>query len=86
MVEENEETRRPVTVTRQSVVSKKVKIWLAVVLSAIVIVLVIQNRHPVNVKILVWEFPVAGIILLPFVFIVGAIVGAIVGYIMRRKR
>lgn len=79
MAAENEEPESPVK--KNSVLKRKVKIWVAVVLSVLVFVLIIQNRHPVDVRLFFWEFKVAGIILLPFVFLVGIVVG----YVVRRK-
>lgn len=58
------------------------KIWGAAILSVIVVVLVIQNRNPVNVRLLFWSFPVSGVILFFFLFLVGLAVG----YVLRGRR
>jgi uncharacterized integral membrane protein len=60
----------------------KIKLWLAVVLSVIVFVLVVQNTQAVTVSVLFWNLQVSLIILIPFVFLVGLVVG----YVLRRKR
>lgn len=74
--EKKVETKKP---AKSSI---KFKSWVAGVLSVIVLVLVIQNRHPVEVELLFWEFHVSGVILLLFVFLIGIVVG----YVVRRRR
>jgi uncharacterized integral membrane protein len=76
MVEENGEPRSSV---------KKawtVKVWLAGALSVLVFILIIQNTQAVTVSILFWNLQVSLIILIPFIFLIGMVVG----YVLRRKR
>lgn len=79
MVEENGEQRDPV---RKGKNLRQIKVWLAVALSVVVFILVIQNRQTVTVNVLFWNLQVSLIILIPFIFLIGLVVG----YVMRRKR
>lgn len=79
MVEENGEQRDPV---RKGKNRRQIKVWLAVALSVVVFILVIQNRQTVTVNVLFWNLQVSLIILIPFIFLIGLVVG----YVMRRKR
>lgn len=66
---------------KSGVSAKKVRTWAAIVSGVLILIVVLQNLHPLPVKILFWQPEIPGIILLPFVFLLGMVVG----YIVRRK-
>lgn len=61
--------------------AKKVKIGLAVALSVIIFILVIQNTQPVRLRVIFWDLTMSLVLLIPFVFLLGMVVG----YILRRR-
>lgn len=75
MANENEATRGSMTNVR------KAKIGLAVICSVIILVLIIQNRGPVTLNLLFWNFPISLALLIPFVFLTGMVSG----YVLRRR-
>lgn len=60
---------------------KKAKIGLAIVLCIVVFVLVIQNRQAVTINVLFWNLHISLVLLIPFVFLIGMVVG----YVARRR-
>lgn len=60
---------------------KQIRTWVAIILTIIVLVIVLQNWQHLSITILFWNFQVRGFILLPFIFLVGVVVG----YIVRRQ-
>jgi len=61
--------------------ARKVKLGVAVVLGVLVLVLVIQNRGAVTFNLLFWNFAISLALLIPFVFLLGMVVG----YVLRRR-
>lgn len=80
MAGENEKTKN--SVKKNTWIPKKVKTWVAVILSLVVFILVIQNTQTVVVSILFWNRPMPLVVLILFVFLIGMLVG----YVLRRKR
>jgi uncharacterized integral membrane protein len=65
--------------------ARKVKIGLAAFLLILLLILVFQNMGaattPIRVRLFFWSVGLAPILLLPFVFLVGTLVG----YVLRRR-
>lgn len=74
----NEKRNTPGT---SMVTVKKLKLWGAATLGLLVVIVAFQNRHPLEVRMLFWDPKIPGMVLLPFVFLLGMVAG----YIIRQK-
>ncbi|MDW7759556.1 MAG: LapA family protein [Acidobacteriota bacterium] len=63
----------------------KAKIILAVVLTALVVVLFFQNREIVTFKIYFWTIGISQVILVPVMVLAGIIIGYLLGTVRREK-
>jgi uncharacterized integral membrane protein len=65
--------------SRDRVAGSKLKLAFAGILLAIVLVLVVQNQEPVTTQMLFWTFVAPSFALLAIVFLVGIVVGYLLG-------
>jgi uncharacterized integral membrane protein len=65
--------------SRDRVAGSKLKLAFAGILLAIVLVLVVQNQEPVTTQMLFWTFFAPSFALLAIVFLVGIVVGYLLG-------
>jgi len=68
--------------SRTSMVTvKKLKLGGAAALGLVVLIVAFQNLNPLKVRLLFWDASIPGVVLLPFVFLLGMVAG----YVLRRK-
>lgn len=61
------------------------KIWIAVFLSLLILVVIAQNTAVVTMKFLFWEASLSRVVLLLLTLIVGFVIGFVVGKLPRRR-
>ncbi len=63
----------------------KLKLIAALVISALVIILLVQNKQAVTYRLFFWQISISQIILVPLILIVGFILGFIVAKMRKRR-
>jgi uncharacterized integral membrane protein len=61
------------------------KIWIAVFLALLILVVIAQNTAVVTMRFLVWEMSLSRVVLLLLTLIVGFVIGFVVGKLPRRR-
>lgn len=81
MVDENEKPQAPL---KKGIKKNgpKIRLWVAIALAVVIFILVIQNTQAVTVSVLFWNLQISLVILIPFVFLVGLVIG----YVVRRRQ
>ena len=59
--------------------NNNVKLWIAIVLLAIVVIFTVQNYTPVVVKLIIWDVHTSQAILIFATLLIGFIVGLLIG-------
>jgi uncharacterized integral membrane protein len=62
------------------------KLWLALFLALLILVVIAQNTEVVTMKFLFWEASLSRVVLLLLTLIVGFVVGFVVAKMPRRKK
>lgn len=63
----------------------KLKLIAALVISALVVILLVQNKQVVTYRLFFWQISISQIILVPMILIVGFILGFIVAKLRKRR-
>ena len=63
----------------------KLKLIAALVLSALVIILLVQNKQVVTYRLFFWQISISQIVLVPLILIVGFILGFIVAKLRKGR-
>lgn len=62
-------------------IPKSIRREVAVVIGVFLLILMVQNRHPVSLRFFFWDFEITMLLLLPLV----GLAGMIAGYALRGK-
>jgi len=63
----------------------KLKLIAVLVISALVIILLVQNKQVVTYRLFFWQISISQIILVPLILIVGFILGFIIAKLRKRR-
>jgi len=64
----------------------KAKTVLLIVITALTIVLIMQNAQPISIQIYFWNFEVSGLFIYPAVLLIGIILGVVITKMNDHKR
>lgn len=66
---------------KRPLLGKKVRNWIAAIISILVLIVVFQNTSSVEVRVLFWRWPMPQVVLMLLIFLCGTLLG----YVIRRK-